>query len=208
MSMKTKKIIDRVSRELVDPRNVRWFRSELIQYLSEAVGVIAARQPGLFAKSKDISVTQCPISIPDDGFSLLGVNSIDGISAQYVLIEKLDQMYPRWRLDKGEPNCWTKSDYDPKHFWIYPQPSSSVTVSILYAQDVKITDESGDITIPNIYEGALVDFVMYRAYSRDGENTSEANKAQQHFQSFMLFMNDDSTLKENRNVKLDQVAFK
>ncbi|MGR5465515.1 DUF6682 family protein, partial [Photobacterium damselae] len=118
-------------------------------------------------------------SIPNDGFALLGVNSIDGISAQYVLIEKLDQMYPRWRLDKGEPSCWTQNDYDPKYFWIYPQPSKPVTVSILYAQDIKITDESGEINLPNIYEGALVDFMMYRAYSRDGENTSEANKAQQ-----------------------------
>ncbi|UKA11712.1 DUF6682 family protein [Photobacterium damselae] len=206
--MKVKILIDRVSRELVDPRNARWYRDELTQYLSEAIGVIAAKQPGLVAKTIDLSVTSSPINLPSDGYTLLAVHSINGIAAQYVFAEKLDQMYPSWQTDKGTPVCWTKREYDLKRFWIYPQPTESVVVSILYVPEIKILDEEFEVLLPNIYEGALVDFMMYRAYSRDGENVSEANKSQQHFQSFSLFLNDDQVLKSNREQRLNQSIFK
>ncbi|AWK83828.1 DUF6682 family protein [Photobacterium damselae] len=206
--MKVKILIDRVSRELVDPRNARWYRDELTQYLNEAIGVIAAKQPGLVAKAIDLYVTSSPIDLPSDGYSLLAVHSINGIAAQYVLVEKLDHMYPSWQLDKGIPICWTKREYDLKRFWVYPQPSEPVVVSILYVPEIKISDEEFEISLPNIYEGALVDFVMYRAYSRDGESVSEANKSQQHFQSFLLFLNDDRALKNTREQQLEQSIFK
>ncbi|HIF9180948.1 TPA: DUF6682 family protein [Photobacterium damselae] len=201
-------LIDRAARELVDISSVRWTRKELLRYLGEGVNTIAVRQPGLVATSKTVSVTASPISIPEDAFELLDVEDINGVSPQYVLINKLTQLYPRWKKETGVPACWTKFEHDSKRFWIYPQPASSVDVVILYAKSLSLETEESEIPIPDIYEAPLIDYVMYRAYSRDGQNQSESAKAQMHIQAFAIFMNDEKLIKDERKLKLDQGAFK
>lgn len=206
--MQAKDLIDRAARELVDISSVRWTRKELLRYLTEGANTIAVRQPSLVATPKTLTVTKSPIEIPEDAFALLDVEDIDGISPQYVLITKLTQLYPRWKKDTGEPTCWTKFEHDSKRFWIYPQPASSVSVDILYAKSLSLESESSNVPFPDIYEAPLIDYVMYRAYSRDGQNQSESAKAQMHIQAFAVFMNDEKAIKDERKLKLDQDAFK
>ncbi|MFB1077622.1 phage adaptor protein [Photobacterium damselae] len=192
-------IITRVAIELVDPKMVRWHREDLISYLSDAVSAIAMRRPSLFSKNIRIESNESPINLPDDCFQLLVVDSINDISAQYVLIEKLNQFNPYWRKEKGIPTCWTKHDNETTKFWLYPQPLDVVSISIQYAKTPIVNEDTTIIALPNIFFGALVDFILYRAFSRDSENPTESAKSQLHFQSFILFMNDSQTLKSMKD---------
>ncbi|AWK83560.1 DUF6682 family protein [Photobacterium damselae] len=201
-------IIARVARELIDSAMIRWRREDLVAYLGEAFNAIVVRRPSLSSKTVTLDVTDSPVSIPEDGFALLSVESVDDIAVQYVLIEKLDQLNPYWRKEKGAPSCWTKREGEDRRFWLYPQPNESVRVSICYAQAPIVTPDTDFIDIPPIFLGALIDFMMYRAYSRDSENPMEATKSQLHFQSFALFMNDDRVLKAEKDQSLIQSTVK
>ena len=50
--MTVKDLIDRVSRDLIDPNNTRWKRPELTDYLNEGIAAIVLRRPDLSRTTK------------------------------------------------------------------------------------------------------------------------------------------------------------
>ncbi|UJZ96343.1 hypothetical protein IHC87_17395 [Photobacterium damselae subsp. damselae] len=198
-------IVTRVAKELIDTHMVRWQREDLIAYLADGVSAIAAKRPALFShRVVSLMVDHSPVRLPDDAFLLLSVDSVDGAAVQYVLMDKLNQINPYWRQEKGIPSCWTRHDNEVLNFWLYPNPIDPVSLSFQYAKTPVITVDTERVELPTLFFGALVDFMLYRAFSRDSENPSEAAKAQFHFQSFALFMNDDQALKGEKDQRLLQ----
>lgn len=47
MPITVKNLIDRISRDLIDLRNVRWSRPELIDFMNDAIAAIVIRRPDL-----------------------------------------------------------------------------------------------------------------------------------------------------------------
>ncbi|MCG7586745.1 DUF6682 family protein [Photobacterium sp. OFAV2-7] len=188
--MKVQEIVDRVSRDLVDPRNVRWTRAELIDYLNDAIAAILIRRPDLSRTTANKQLTGNTLTLPDDAYQILTVNHIDNIAAQYVDINKLNQLYPDWRVTEGVPSCWTRNELDETTLFVYPKPTAEVTIEFVYSRNLAAGSETDDFPLPDLYEGVVVDFMMYRAYNKDGQNASESNKAQLHFQSFATSLGD------------------
>lgn len=194
--MNVSKIIDRVGRDLVDLRHTRWTRAELLDFMNDAIAAILIRRPDLSRATKSIAITGNTIVLPEDAYQILTVNHIGNVAAQYVDIHKLNQLYPGWRIQKGEPHSWTRNELDETTLFVFPGPNAEVEVELVYSASLTLPetaskeDDTTPFPLPDLFEGVVVDFMMYRAYNKDGQNQAESGKAALHFQSFATALGD------------------
>ncbi|GIB55152.1 TPA: DUF6682 family protein [Vibrio cholerae] len=190
MDVTVKVLLDRIARDLIDIRNVRWSRPELMDFLNDAIAAIVLRRPDLSRTTSKVHADTNTVALPDDAYQILAVNHINNIAAQYVDINKLNQLYPEWRNTSGVPVCWTRNELDETTLFIYPSPESRVDVEVVYSRTLKVTQESDSFPLSPMYEGVVGDFVMYRAYNKDSQNPAEGQKAQLHLQAFASALGD------------------
>jgi hypothetical protein len=79
-------------------------------------------------------------------------------------------------------------DRDPKHFYVYPpQPAANPGyVEIIYSSAPSAASADGNISIDDVYANALLDYILYRAYSKDADYAANNQRALGHFQAFQL----------------------
>ncbi|WGY45229.1 DUF6682 family protein [Vibrio sp. ABG19] len=192
MAITVQTLIDRISRDLVDIRNVRWSRAELTDFLNDAIAAILIRRPDLSRTTATVPTASVNVTLPADAYQILAVNHINNIAAQFVDINKLNQLYPDWRVKTGIPTCWARNELDETTLFLYPAPAEQVDVEIVYSRNLKVSDEAEAFPLTDIYEGVVADFVMYRAYNKDSLNVADGNKAQLHLQAFATALGDKS----------------
>ncbi len=190
MPITVKNLIDRISRDLIDLRNVRWSRPELIDFMNDAIAAIVIRRPDLSRATAVVATSSNTVALPTDAYQILAVNHIDNVAATFVSINKLNQLYPEWRTTVGAPVCWTRNELDETTLFLYPAPQEQVNVEVVYSRTLKVTDESAAFPLSEVYEGVVADFVMYRAYNKDSLNPAEGQKAQLHLQAFATALGD------------------
>lgn len=190
MPITVKNLIDRISRDLIDLRNVRWSRPELIDFMNDAIAAIVIRRPDLSRATAVVATSSNTVALPTDAYQILAVNHIDNVAATFVSINKLNQLYPEWRTTVGAPVCWTRNELDETTLFLYPSPLEQVNVEVVYSRTLKVTDESAAFPLSEVYEGVVADFVMYRAYNKDSLNPAEGQKAQLHLQAFATALGD------------------
>jgi len=190
MPITVKNLIDRISRDLIDLRNVRWSRPELIDFMNDAIAAIVIRRPDLSRATAAAATSSNTVALPADAYQILAVNHIDNVAATFVSINKLNQLYPEWRTTVGAPVCWTRNELDETTLFLYPAPQEQVNVEVVYSRTLKVTDESAAFPLSEVYEGVVADFVMYRAYNKDSLNPAEGQKAQLHLQAFATALGD------------------
>lgn len=182
-------LIQRVADELIDQRFTRWTKETHIANLNDAISSILYVRPdlGRVTHTVSLSVGQSRIDVPHDAYKLLGVNHVNGYAVQFVDIYRLNQNYPTWRMmTDDQPTSWTRRDNDDLSFHLFPAPSEVMSVEFDYARQIRISAESEEFPLPPIYEPMVFDFMMFRAYGKDGQNDSEAAKSNHHLQTFQF----------------------
>lgn len=109
----------------------------------------------------------------------------------------LDTTLPNWHSvsSAGEVRHFVFDPKDPKRFYVYPKatasPAMHLEVVISRAPTNALLDSATsygtsdlDAEIDDIYESVLVDYVLYRAYSKDSQHTANAQRSQWHYQAF------------------------
>jgi hypothetical protein len=82
----------------------------------------------------------------------------------------------------------------PREFLVYPPATTAARLEVAYAQipsphtltETQLTNPATaeTIRIDDSFANALLDYVMYRAYSKDAEQQGNAARAVAHFQAF------------------------
>ena len=67
----------------------------------------------------------------------------------------------------------------------YPTDITEPSAGALY------TAVSGNISVADIYVNALVNYILYRAYSKDSENTQNAALAASFYQLYQTLLNTE-----------------
>lgn len=137
------------------------------------------------------------------GLLLMGVSrnmGADGLTAGRAITlvnrEILDALDPEWHVIGTNSSAVVQhiayKAKVPKVFWVYPsQPatgqgyvelefSSSPTPCAGYGEET-----ADAIDLDDIYEDALIDYLMYRAYSKDANSDSSGQRALLYLQSFL-----------------------
>lgn len=215
MAVTAQTIIDRVRTQLIDEDAVRWTDDELLRWLSDGQRAVVAFSAGASSTTTvKAMVAGTRQSIPADGHMLLTI--IRNLSADQVTAGRACRIVSREILDAQDSN-WhnatpsaTVLNYifdpqDPTHFYVYPPNTGTGSVEMSYSvKPGEIASLSTTLVVQEIYQTALIDYVMYRAHQKDSDYAAGQQVATGYYQAFLAYMGqgEGSQLASNPNLQL------
>jgi hypothetical protein len=200
-TVKVVDIIDRAQIILQDVTGTRWSKQELLKFFNDAQREVVLVRPD--AKSVNTTfncVAGSKQTIPAAALRLIDVvRNVGGKSIRQIDRRVLDDQLPDWH---NTPSAGTiviehyiYNPLDPKTFYLYPKPTALAQIELIYSSaptTVTSTGGANDLTdiastvidIDDVYANAILDYLLYRAYSKDADYAGNVTRAQAHFQSF------------------------
>lgn len=175
-----KHIIDKAVIQLTDVSGVRWTRSELLGWINDAQRQIVVMSPSATNKVSTVKlVAGTRQSLPSDGWTLLEIirnmgtsGTKPGRAIRLASRSLLDAFNPNWH-DESPVTAPTNYLYDAQDqtvFYVYPPANGNGYIQINYSPDpVDLVLETDTIYLRDIFETAVLDYVLYRACSKDAE---------------------------------------
>lgn len=210
MAVTAAQVMTLAGRLLHDEEAVRWTFPELADWINEAVKAIVLAKPSASSDTVTLALQAGTLQqIGDTHLALLrlvrnitaaGPPRIGGRVVRVTSRQSLDAQAPDWHNPddtpfKKEVRQFVYDEQDPRSFYVYPGNDGSGTVeavvSILPAPvaatgDVTVLASYGqDVGLSDIYQPPLVDYVVYRAMSKDDTGSNPAG-ALAHYQAFAL----------------------
>lgn len=186
MAIAVADVLVRLDDLLLDDKRVRWSEEERIRWINDAAGAILIRRPAARAKPVTVALAKgAQQAIPDNGVTLLDVISNikpDGSAGRAVRRtdrQLLDDADPDWQSGRAKPEIrhFTFDDRAPKIFYVYPPAIAGTQIRLIHAELPDPVASSADtLDLQGEYMEAVVNYVAYRAKSKDSEyaNAGEA----------------------------------
>ena len=188
-------VLDKAVIQLNDLTSVRWSRPELLRWLNDAQRQIVLMQPSSSNTTTTMQlVAGTRQSIPSDGWLLLDVyrnmgltGTTPGRAVRIVSKELMDGFNPDWHWDTpaAAAKNYVYDMQDQTAFWVYPPNTGTGYLQFNYARvPGDLTLESQAISVSDILQTAILDYVMYRACSKDAEYAPGLQLAQGYWATF------------------------
>jgi hypothetical protein len=216
MAVTADTILKRVRTQLIDElEQKRWTDDELLRWLSDGQRTLVALDPALGETTDRMQLAVgTKQTLPPNAFMLLDIKNnlgLDGDTPGRVVTvisrENLDRVDPNWHASRRSDVTFHYI-YDPKQpktFYVYP-PSTGVAfldISAAYTPP-DFADLTTEMVVPDLYQTALFDYVMFRAHQKDSDYASGEGKAGVYLQLFQMFTGatTDAVLAESPNKQL------
>lgn len=204
-TIKVTDIVQRVENVLQDT-NVRWPRLELQNWINESYLTITLLRPDANAESgtftcaagtRQVLTTDFPSAL-----RLLDVtrNVAEKSSKKVVRLvarSALDDQRPTWHTEDETLNIqlFTFDPRQPKQFFVYPPASDEAEIEVVYSNapnahtltEVELAPIGGSdevIYLDDDYTTPIIDWVLYRAYSKDAESGANEQRASASYSAF------------------------
>lgn len=194
MAVTVRRILDDVRHILVD-EGVRWSDSELVNWFNMGQRQIVIMKPDASSRNTTMDLVQGPRqTLPAEALTLLEVyaNATPTSSRAIQRINRtvLENERPDWRTEPASDvvRYFTFDEADPRTFYCYPPADTGARIEVNYSVVPTDVDINGDLQLPDIYHGAMVDYIVYRAMSKDAEYAANAEKANLHHQAFIAIL--------------------
>jgi hypothetical protein len=188
-------ILDKAALQLTDIDAVRWTRSELLKWLNDAQRQIVLMQPNSSNATSTIKmVAGTRQTIPSDGWLLLDAyrnmgtdGATPGRALRIMSKELLDGFNPDWHSD---PPVTIVKNYlydiqDQTAFWVYPPSNGAGYLQINYAKvPTELTLETQAIGLNDILQTVILDYILFRACSKDSDSAPGLALAQGYWAAF------------------------
>ena len=178
-------------RHLLQDDGVRWTDAELVQWLNDGQRVIVINKPQANAVTSAFSCAAGVLQeLPAGGLQLLDVtHNSSGTQRSIRLVPRasLDAESPTWRAaTRGtEVRAYCYDDRTPRVFHVWPPVQATTSIEIVYsASPAEVTIESTALSLDDVYIPALIDYVAYRAYSKDAEYAQSGARVALHRDAF------------------------
>ena len=208
--MATVKVVDIITRAqtlLLDTTATRWAAVELQYWLNDSYREIVNLRPDANSQTATFTCVagyrQNLTSSIATANRLLEVISNKAATSskqgvRLVTRRSLDTDRPGWYNENGSVNTQLYV-YDPRfatEFLVYPPATTSTQLEVVYntiptphtltANDLPpISSASTEvIKISDSYANVILDYILYRAYTKDSDQPSNASRAVAHFQAF------------------------
>jgi hypothetical protein len=202
MATTVQSVIDRVQTVLQDTTGVRWpVVAELVLWINDAQREIALLKPDASAINETITLADgTKQDIPSAGNRLLKV--VRNMSAasggtgkravRLVDAEVLNGQTPDWHDptvagDAAHTNIvkhYIYEESNPRNFYVYPGVSGAAYLEIIYSSNPTTVAQGGNLSIPDIFANAVMNYVLYMAYMKDAEYAGNSQRANSHFALF------------------------
>ena len=202
MTVTVQSVIDRAQTVLQDTTGVRWpVVAELVLWINDAQREVALLKPDASATNATVSLaTGTKQDIPNGGNRLLKV--IRNMSAassgtgkravRLVDAEVLNGQTPDWHDPTVSGDAahttivkhYVYDEQNPRNFYVYPGVAGNAYLEIIYSSNPTTVAQSGNLSIPDIFANAILNYVLYMAYMKDAEYAGNQQRASSHFQLF------------------------
>jgi hypothetical protein len=191
-------IVSGARKILSDDDEVRWSNSELILWLNDCYSVLPQVKPSECTVGEELTlIAGTKQSIPSDAERLVDIthNTAGELGAIEVITRKeLNSALPGWHREPGTEDIerYVFDEMAPKEFFVYPPALSTAKV---YAYTIKVPEshsrifavsEDLPISAKDSLAPMLIDYILFRAFSKDADNASYANRAGLHLNSFNM----------------------
>lgn len=204
MAVTAQRINDKARLILQDQgaEGVRWLNAEVIGWINSGLNEVVMFKPNSLVNNESFQLAAnstrqtLPSSTGKKALLLLDISrnlGADGLTSGGAIIpidrRVLDLTIRNWHVVDSTQTAVKHYMYDPRdplHFYVYPAMQSAVYVEIIYSRcPNEITALADSIDLPDIYENCLIDYVLYRAYSKDSDFTGKSERALTHYKAFI-----------------------
>lgn len=201
MATKASEIMQRASVLLQDTGSVRWTAPELCNYLNDGQREIAILKPSAVSQTVEIDlVAGTRQTVPATYSAILNIlRNVGGRAITTIDRRVLDMQMPGWQIAATLPYAAEviHAIYEPEsphEFYVAPGNDGNGSIEVRVAviptdipppgSPLVIENYTTNIGVSDIYRAALTDYVLYRAYSKDGESPTAGQLAVAHYQAF------------------------
>jgi hypothetical protein len=204
-------IISKAQTILQDTTGVRWPADELLGWLNDGQRETVLFKPNSCVKNIPVKLaTGTKQSLPADAVQLIDIvrnmgldGNTAGRSIRIVMREILDAQVPDWHIANAAATVkhYIYNFLDPKTFYVYPpQPSiNQGYVEAVYAATPVDATLVSTISIDDIYQTVLLDYMLYRAYSKDTEYAADVNRAAAHQSAYLAALTGKAKVETGAN---------
>lgn len=191
MAITGSNIAERARRILQDTTagGTRWLDNELLDWINDAQREIVLLKPNAYSSVEDISLNSgTKQEIPSAGLLLLSVvRNSNGRAIRRVDRDILDSENPDWHTASSSSTVehYVFDEDSPTTFWVYPPNTGGSAVEAILAKAPSDLNSLGDSLVLNdVYANVVLDFVLYRAYSKDTDYAGNSQRANVHYTAF------------------------
>jgi len=189
----------------------RWLDAEMVLWFNAAQREVVTYKPDAVITNASITLAgsetkQSLSSLGTRALHLISIvrnmgadGSTPGKAIRLVDREVMDATNPDWHTDTAAATIkhYMFDKKDPLNFYVYPAAHASTVVQLeaIYAATPAdltegniATGQTVVINIPDIYYNALVDYIVYRALSKDATYTKNGVDSNLYFQRFLQSM--------------------
>ncbi|RLC59595.1 MAG: hypothetical protein DRI30_00200 [Chloroflexi bacterium] len=115
-------------------------------------------------------------------------NVVDGSAIHQTDYALVDMLSSTWRAaTAGAAENFFYNENNPKEFEVYPPQTGGELIEIVYNAQPGDATISGSIVIDDMYADSLIDYIAYRAFSKDTEDSAtELARATAFFRAFLF----------------------
>ncbi|WP_296763706.1 DUF6682 family protein [Sediminimonas sp.] len=232
MALTAKDVLSRARVVLQDAGSTRWLLPELLDWLNDGLRSVALYKPSAISETKVLELAEGTYQELAEGQQLLRATRnitslvaatprVGGPVITPIAREILDAQQPNWHDTTAVPFSATvrhiMSDImDPRIFYVYPGNDGTGKIEATVSREpTTIAVEGGDdvndiasyniaLPISPIYMDPLLDFILYRAFSKDMQMAGSAQRSVAHYQNFMNALNLRQQIEAGANVNTTQ----
>jgi hypothetical protein len=206
--MATVKVVDLIVRAktlLQDEDSVRWTVAELQYWLNDAYKETIGLRPDANTQTAEYTCVAGPRQVLTGSFPnairlVEVVRNLATTSNKYSVRltdrRSLDTQRRSWYSDtpSASVEMYMFDPRTPKEFLVYPPATTAARLEVIYSvlpaehtlSDAQLLNPATaeTIRIDDIFATALFDYMLYRAYSKDSEQTAMMQRAVAHYQAF------------------------
>jgi hypothetical protein len=207
MTTAASSLVRRATDLILDNTSIRWPAHELVRWLNDGQREVVIVRPdatnttatatmaaGTRQNLDLMALTPAPCKLIEITRNMAATSAKTAVRA--VSRTMLDAQKPGWHALAGTVDIrhYMFDPRDPKTFYVYPPALNTAQLEVMYsAMPTDISEPAdgalysavvGNISLPDIYASALLDYMLYRAYSKDADFAGNGQRAQSHYAAF------------------------
>lgn len=174
--------------------NARWTDDELALWITDGQRTIAVRKPDSVAINATYACVagskQSIAGMTPPGRRLLDIvqATATGRPVRLVDRETLDTYHVGWhKRTAGVPRNYVYDNRDPRTFYVEPPAVLNTALEIIYSPEPPTVLAAGlgnDLLLDDLWSGTLLNYVLFRAYAKDAEDSHNAGLAAAYAAAF------------------------
>lgn len=188
--MTPNEVITEVRRMIQDTRTpYRYSDQVLLGFVNQTLKRMVILRPDLFSTITNITTTPDVVEqiLPATAVRLVELFRVaSGQSLEEVTWGPFTRTYPQWTTDPaGIPSKYIRHPRNPRAYFLYPRPTSGITLVGEYITTPPNYGLSDTIAVlPDAYFGVVIDGTIFLAESIDNEHVN-SNRAKMFLDSFI-----------------------